>query len=90
MFAVRDTGIGIRPEDMARLFQPFEQVDGSRTRRFDGAGLGLAVSRHFAAILGGELVAESTPGQGSTFTLRLPKAWLDLRSAGIIVRSPGA
>jgi len=90
VFAVRDTGIGIRPEDMARLFQPFAQVDGSRTRRFDGAGLGLAVSRHFAAILGGELLAESTPGQGSTFTLRLPQAWLDLRSAGVIVRSFGA
>ena len=69
---VRDTGIGIRLEDRARLFQAFEQLDASSTRRFQGVGLGLHLSQRLATLIGGTLDCESTYGQGSVFTLTLP------------------
>jgi len=75
-FEVEDSGIGIAPEVMPRLFHAFEQVDDSTTRRFGGTGLGLAITRHLARLMGGDAGAESRPGQGSTFwmTVRLTRA----------------
>ena len=70
--AVADTGIGIEPEDLSRIFQPFVQVDHGYTRAQSGTGLGLAISRQLASLMGGTLTVESTPGSGSRFTLWLP------------------
>jgi PAS domain S-box-containing protein len=72
VFQVIDTGIGISPEDQARLFRPFEQADASTTRRFGGTGLGLAISMRLAELMGGALSVTSVLEQGSTFTMRLP------------------
>jgi CheY-like chemotaxis protein/nitrogen-specific signal transduction histidine kinase len=71
-FRVADTGIGMTPEQVARLFQPFSQADASTTRHYGGTGLGLAITRHFCRMLGGEVAVESEPGGGSTFTVTLP------------------
>jgi two-component system, sensor histidine kinase len=76
-FTVTDTGIGMTPEEAARIFDPFEQADASTTRRYGGAGLGLAISYRFAKLLGGSLSVESRMGQGSTFTLDVPRVAAD-------------
>jgi CheY-like chemotaxis protein/HPt (histidine-containing phosphotransfer) domain-containing protein len=74
LFAVEDTGIGMEPEQMAALFQPFQQGDLSMTRRYGGSGLGLSISRALAEALGGVITVESVLGSGSTFRLALPIA----------------
>jgi CheY-like chemotaxis protein len=74
VFRVVDTGIGMTPEHLGKLFKPFSQVDTSATRRFGGTGLGLAITRHFCEAMGGDIAVESKPGVGSTFTIRLPAA----------------
>jgi len=73
-FAVRDTGPGMAPEVMQRLFRSFEQADASAARKFGGTGLGLAISRRLAELMGGVLTVESVLGHGSTFRLELPLA----------------
>nr|WP_320009623.1 ATP-binding protein [uncultured Desulfobulbus sp.] len=70
-FSVHDSGIGIAPEKIETIFDTFEQGDNSYTRQFGGTGLGLAISKQLATLMGGQLWAESTPGQGSTFHLML-------------------
>ena len=72
-FAVRDTGIGLKPESLATLFQPFKQVDSGLSRSQEGTGLGLAICRRLAELMGGTVTVESEWGKGSVFTFTLPE-----------------
>ncbi|MBZ5734714.1 response regulator [Nocardioides sp. TRM66260-LWL] len=83
--SVTDTGPGLSPEALARVFEPFTQADASATRRHGGTGLGLTISRRLADAMGGTLTGSSCPGEGSTFVLELP-----LRAAGPIASPPAA
>jgi signal transduction histidine kinase len=74
VFEVQDTGIGIAPEEVGRLFQPFVQADASTTRTFGGTGLGLAITKNLANLLAGDISVESAPGRGSTFRLTIAAA----------------
>jgi signal transduction histidine kinase/ActR/RegA family two-component response regulator len=73
-FAIRDTGIGIAPEESGRLFTPFTQLDASNTRKHGGTGLGLVISKRLVELMGGEIGVESQPGQGSVFWFTIPLA----------------
>jgi signal transduction histidine kinase len=70
---VQDTGIGIDPSQIERLFKPFVQADASTTRKYGGTGLGLPISRKFCELLGGSLVGISIPGKGSKFIMKVPQ-----------------
>ena len=83
VMAVRDTGIGIALEDQARVFLEFEQADVGSTRKFDGIGVGLTISKRIVERMGGSIAIESAPGQGSTFRVAIP-----LPSAGDVDRQP--
>jgi signal transduction histidine kinase/ActR/RegA family two-component response regulator len=72
VFGVRDTGIGMTPEQRARLFQPFTQADPSTTRKYGGTGLGLSITKRFCELMDGTIGVESEPGVGTVFTVRLP------------------
>jgi len=86
--AVEDTGIGIKPEDAPRLFQPFSQLDSSLARRFEGTGLGLAMVMKMAQLQGGTVAVASEPGKGSCFTVWLP--WREQEPASVVRPLPPA
>ena len=71
--AVTDTGIGMTPEQMGKLFQEFSQASSGTAAKYGGTGLGLTISRRFCQMMGGDITVESAPGRGSTFTIRLPR-----------------
>ena len=73
LFRVHDDGIGMNPDQVARLFEAFTQAESSTTRRFGGTGLGLTITRRFCRMMGGDVTVESEEGAGSTFTIRLPR-----------------
>jgi CheY-like chemotaxis protein len=85
---VADTGIGIAPEDHDRIFQEFGQVDGPVQRRVKGTGLGLALSRRMAELLGGTLTVRSTVGSGSVFTLTLPREYAPAEGPAAMEAAP--
>ena len=91
-FAVKDSGIGIGPKDYERVFEEFQQVDTSSTRKYKGTGLGLPIARKLARMLGGDLTVKSELGKGSTFTMtipsKVPQALIESQQAGVPAKRP--
>lgn len=86
-FNIRDTGIGINPENLKNLFDPFTQEDNSSTRNGSGTGLGLSISQRLSELLGGSISVESTKGRGSSFTVTLPSILADSKSLDMLVNN---
>ena len=87
-FDVSDTGIGMTPEQLDRLFEAFTQADAATTRRYGGTGLGLALSRRLCRMMGGDVTAQSESGRGSTFTIRLPAVVRPAAEEGAALPAP--
>ena len=90
VFRVTDTGIGLSPEQIIKLFRDFTQADASTTRRFGGTGLGLALTRRFCQIMGGDVTVHSVPGEGSIFTIKLPAMVSEVKSEAAGEAAAGA
>jgi signal transduction histidine kinase len=86
--AVTDTGIGMTPEQMSRLFHEFSQASSATASKYGGTGLGLAISRRFCRMMGGDITVDSQPGRGSTFTIRLPRI-VQVPKEGVVAHSAG-
>ena len=71
--SVADTGVGMTPEQMSKLFREFSQASSTTASKYGGTGLGLAISKRFCQMMGGDITVASEPGRGSTFTIRLPR-----------------
>lgn len=86
-YAISDTGIGMTDEQMSRLFEAFSQANAETSRKYGGTGLGLALSREFCRMMGGDIMVESALGKGSTFTVTLPVAVVDVDGTEIKVNA---
>ncbi len=83
-FQVKDSGIGMSAEQLVKLFQTFTQADASTTRKFGGSGLGLALTRRFCQMMGGDVTVSSVPGEGSTFTIKIPATVRDIEATAVV------
>ncbi|MDE7203723.1 MAG: PocR ligand-binding domain-containing protein [Lachnospiraceae bacterium] len=88
LFSVSDTGIGIKPEDIEKLFKSFQQVDSKRNRNIEGTGLGLAISKQLVTLMNGDISVESVYGEGSTFSFTIPQKVVDADSSIALSETP--